>query len=394
MFGPVGRQDLIGLRKHLRAGAFWEGGAAPQQEVLREQIGVGTYGTVFRATRLTGDVAVKTITIESEAALQNAVREYLIQDIVYSAYDASASKECWAPVHHPFPTLYSVSGHKVDRLYSVRASMFLFQRGERTLRARFQTTLQLAAVLHHLHTRSPIRFMHRDLHWNNVLRRNRSKPVRLPLYSRDRTWTSLEQGDCSKRVFDCGPEAAVIDFGLGWVQLPSGDVLQAETNVYPHKCRFNSQHDLRLFFVSAYSIFCVNGATLMPKHGLDAFATMVADLIDEARCASPRFALRTSLWAIRGIASKIASHRFTSATFSTWLDTFPIQTPLLDVDASTWTSTYVPFLLEYKHVWKTVWDTGKMPNLTHFQYNSAILIDDTPCFDPPAVLSRTAQQWV
>jgi hypothetical protein len=44
--------------------------------------------------------------------LADAAREFLVQQIVHDCYARSATKACWAPVHHPFPTLYGVAGHR------------------------------------------------------------------------------------------------------------------------------------------------------------------------------------------------------------------------------------------------------------------------------------------
>ena len=382
------------IRKAIRDPKYWK---PTTEDRLHERIGSGTYGAVYRGTRAEGgEVAIKTITIDSEKALSNAVCEFLIQDLVYSAYDESASSERWAPVHPPFPTLYGVVGHKSQIGYEMRASMFIFQCGERTMRAQFSTIMQLASVLCHLHTATSMRFMHRDLHWNNVLRRTKSKPVNLPLFCTDSSWSLVKGKGAFKRSFPCGPEAAIIDFGLAWAQLSDGQVIQPSTKgLYPTDCAFNPQHDLRQFVVSAFSVFCIDPTTMKmkPLATFDAFATFVADLIDRARSQSPRFALYTSLKTIRTITHHIRA-LVTSGrhTFESWLD--DIHTPFFEVGGTArWQELYVPFILDFKSIWKSVWKTKKMPSLTHFQYGNAITITDTPCFEPNEVLSFAAQCW-
>lgn len=379
------------IREAARVPGFWK---PPSEDLLHERLGAGTYGAVYRGTRREGgEVAIKTVEITSEEALTNAVCEFLIQDMVYSAYNASATKERWAPVHHPFPTMYGVLGHQCEKRYEMRASMFIFQCGERTTRARFETTMQLASVLCHLHTATDIRFMHRDMHWNNVLRRTKSKRVKLALFSTDNELSLVKGPGAFQRNFDCGPETAIIDFGLAWVQLPDGQVLQPSTNLYPRECAFNSQHDLRQFFVSAYSLFCIDPIQLKPLPQLDAYGTLVADLIDRARTQSSRFALYTSLKTLRGITNNIRCSRSRS-TFEAWLADIQTIEPFLEVGgAARWKELYVPFILEFKSVWKEVWKTQKMPSIAHFQYSNAVEITNTPCFEPAAVLSFTAQCW-
>ena len=180
----VGRFDdhMAHIRELMGQSSFWTTSAV---DIAVEKLDSGTYGTVYRGARADGrgEVAVKQVQVKSEGMIADAVREFLVQQIVYDCYDRSATRECWAPVHHPFPTLYGVTGHRTtDGTYQLHASMFLFQRGAYDDRSVFQTLLQVAAVLCHLNTATSLRFMHRDLHWNNVMRRKNSKHVRLPLF--------------------------------------------------------------------------------------------------------------------------------------------------------------------------------------------------------------------
>jgi serine/threonine protein kinase len=170
------------IRQLLGRPSFWH---TPAVDTITERLGKGTYGTVYRGTLASGrgDVAIKQIPIKSEGVLTDAAREFLVQQVVYDCYERSATRECWAPVHHPFPTLYGVTGHlAAGSGYVMRASMFLFQRANHHRRALFEILLQVAAVLCHLNTASGLRFMHRDLHWNNVMRRTNSKQVKLALF--------------------------------------------------------------------------------------------------------------------------------------------------------------------------------------------------------------------
>lgn len=175
-------EHMARIRQLLGRPSFWH---TPAVDTITERLGKGTYGTVYRGTLASGrgDVAIKQIPIKSEGVLTDAAREFLVQQVVYDCYERSATRECWAPVHHPFPTLYGVTGHlAAGSGYVMRASMFLFQRANHHRRALFEILLQVAAVLCHLNTASGLRFMHRDLHWNNVMRRTNSKQVKLALF--------------------------------------------------------------------------------------------------------------------------------------------------------------------------------------------------------------------
>eukprot|EP01043_Picozoa_sp_COSAG02_P043010 COSAG02_NODE_3708_length_6351_cov_1.684101_7_plen_356_part_00 len=170
------------IRELMGQSSFWTTSVV---DTTIAKLGSGTYGTVYRAARADGrgEVAVKQVQVKTEGMIADAVREFLVQQIVYDCYGPSATRECWAPVHHPFPTLYGVTGNcTTDGTYQLNASMFLFQRGACDDRSVFQTLLQVAAVLCHLNSATSLRFMHRDLHWNNVMRRKNSKHVHLPLF--------------------------------------------------------------------------------------------------------------------------------------------------------------------------------------------------------------------
>jgi len=394
------------IRELLRSPSYWD---KQTPDTIHERIGSGSYGDVFRGTRSRAgcqsesardyqgsEVAIKTVKIPNEESLLNAVREFVIQDLIYNCYDQSATKEQWAPVHHPFPTLYGVVGHKFEHHYELRGSMFLFQPGVQTDLSHFQSCMQVASVLCHLHTTTAMRFMHRDLHWNNVMRRQKSKHVRLRLWGdRNKAYSLVkEERHTVSRVFDCGAEAAVIDFGLAWLQLPDGQVLSAKTRLYSDDCSFNSQHDLRLLLVSAYYQLCVDPMSFKALTSLGLFATFVANLVDKARQQSPDFAMRTSLSTIRRIRTHLSHSRLAGKTFDQWF-LEDIKTPFLDGKSHQWVDRFLPFLQEHRHIWKSMWGSSNpTPPLTHFLYGKTILITDTPCFEPAAVLNAAASAMI
>lgn len=377
---------LAAIRQHLRSPDYW---TTATPDTIHERIGKGTYGDVFRGTqRDGGDVAIKTVNIRNEASLLNAIREFVIQDLVFNCYDRSATKDHWAPVHHPFPTLYNVVGHKLNHHHELRGSMFLFQPGAQTVLSRFQATVQVASVLCHLHTTTLMRFMHRDLHWNNIMRRRRSKHVNLVLWESNGEWTLTPPSNNRRvsRVFDCGSEAAVIDFGLAWLQLPDGQIIKADTPLYAEQCDFNSQHDLRLLLVSAYYQLCMDPTSYKAKNSqqMDVFSNFVADIVDKARQQSPSFAMLTSLSTIRRIRDDIQKNYLDGLTFEDWFS-----------KRDQWDERVLPFLDDHKHIWKSIWGlSNSIPPLQHFLYGKAILMCDTPCFEPAAVLSSAAAGMV
>ena len=191
------------IRELMGQPSFWTKSVV---DTTIEKLGSGTYGTVYRGARADGrgEVAVKHVQVKTEGMIADAVREFLVQQIVYDCYDRSATRECWAPVHHPFPTLYGVAGHRTsDGTYQLHASMFLFQRGAYDDRSVFQTLLQVSAVLCHLNTATSLRFMHRDLHWNNVMRRKNSKHLHLPLFRTAKGTSSAIATPSQSSVLNC-----------------------------------------------------------------------------------------------------------------------------------------------------------------------------------------------
>ena len=202
-----------------------------------------------------------------------------------------------------------------------------------------------------------------------------------------------------KKIFSCGPEIALIDFGLAWLQLPGegGEVIQPLQNpLYePAVCSvFNSQHDMRMFCVSAYASLCIDEATLTPRKGrLDDFAQCIQNLVETARSQSEDFKLSTSLSTLRHIRThlRIARNK-RKLDFAGWIET-AVEKPFLDVGPELWKARYLPFIRGYRWIWKAVWVNDGMPALTHFQYGRAVRITDTPCFEPSAVLSTVADAW-
>ena len=350
--------------------------ALPDGLLLRRKLGRGTYGAVFDARWDDQVYAVKVSRVQSPAHAASLDCEATVQRELFEGYrDAPVH----LPVYHPFPALYGYFQGQHDGHEARFAAMFRLQRFE--LAGGVPTMLaHVACVLHTLHAHTTLRFMHRDLHFDNVMQR-RTKAF-------DVAWTAdgvpSTNAACFRRGRYVGPagrrtntstlEYALVDFGMARLERRAAPRLVPDNAVYRRPHPFDPQHDLRILVLSLYDVLVADRAKGVERPApRSADAACVRALVHAARRTSPRFAAVTDLKVltkIKRLVAGCATEEDATATIEALGARFGDV-----VDC-------------YPNLWLDAWSSGKPPPLHHFVYGRAVGWGDTPVFAPEGVLAR------
>lgn len=277
-------------------------------------IGSGSYGEVAymnRYSKIHPNSALKRLVIpntkRAKIQFQNWIIEHVIQYAVDKAYTYNTHSKEYAAIQHPVSSLFYVGMTKSEKNISLLSGMFILNKASAS--ASMAMVLHIATALDYIHSHSQnfgFRFMHRDLHFENIMTFISSQRPQIPIIFNGPEDISIVQ-DCRKKhsheiCFPCRKRDTrydrytFIDFGMSWLEhINSGLVLSPLNSVYATKHTFNDQHDLRQLIVSLYMALCVefNNDTLEYSLKLTANNLGLINIIETASRTSTRFQLCT-----------------------------------------------------------------------------------------------------
>jgi hypothetical protein len=275
-------------------------------------IGGGSYGHVAYLgvdSKILSNSALKMINIHQTThrskrlQIINWIIEHIIQHALSkSYYNSTHSEECgFASIQYAISSLFFISVCK----NSLLSGMFILHRSSGFFVD--DMILQIATVLQYIHSNSTylgFQFMHRDLHFQNIMSFKTKQKIEIPfMYDKHTTQFKIIQdirrSHTHKICFKPNKKGqydryTLIDFGLSWLSLNDcNNQISTIGNIYATRHDFNDQHDLRQLIVSLYISFCVdfdinNGIYTLNTNHID-----LNHIIYNASMTSARFQLCT-----------------------------------------------------------------------------------------------------
>tara|TARA_B100000787_G_scaffold167262_1_gene153720 strand:+ start:1086 stop:2282 length:1197 start_codon:yes stop_codon:yes gene_type:complete len=321
--------------------------------------------------------------------------EVVIQQLLFEWWKTRSENYGNTPVYHPFPCLFRpsddgpviVAKKKQDGEEVVQFSMFAFDKIQfhtATSYRMVQILLQVAATLRYFE-RVGLKFMHMDLHFENVMeRRTHRKKTTNGILNFAENDIAMGCIDKTHRSEDatmfavCGAEVNIIDFGYSWLQLPCGSVIFAgeKHSVYKKAdVKFNPQQDLRILIVTYYAALCINHKTskVVNQELSSPFAAKIQHIVEQAKETSTRFRIATDLPFIKSIYERLLDAQKRASDLDEAID------ECVNACAD---ELHEAFVRQHRNVWVWVWHRGSFPPLQHFQYQWGITTVDTPIFEP------------
>lgn len=382
---------------------------------LLATIGTGAYGRVCAARWQGQPYAVKIVPYTDPGGYATLVREGQIQSLLYTKYDGL---QAHLPVYHPFPRLYGFWRGQHTGSQVCLTAMFRLA----PLPAAVDSVallLQVSAVLSTLHRHSQLRFMHRDLHFGNVMRR----PCRFDLLLEPTTPDGLCRPVTDAASFRggvataapnqqrvvCHHEYSIVDFGMARLE-ENAAILSVPTHVYPDHHAFNPQHDLRILVLSLFQAVVLDPATFHKHSVLSHQGVVLEAIVAAARRTSPAFATATDVASIRTVAEKLRQKavEFHASTRGGATPGLNIKKNSATEEGESWErfASCVLRLLAGKHAvvqqYPRVWAgilakyatpggtrprRVHFPTLAHFMYSRGVGLTNTPVFEPQRLLA-------
>jgi len=238
------------------------------KEVIKH-LGSGTYGQtgyLNHGSEIHSHSAVKQLTLDDGDfdGLKNWLTESVICLAVERGYDDATRRQqqfSYAALQHPLAKLLWIGCHQKQCL----SGMFVYEALDEHIEREDPASilLQTAAVFDYIHKNLSFRFMHKDLHFGNLMLFKSSVQPTIAV-SKDLNLVQDERNPLADKKIYFGRNPSdnkysrfkIIDFGFAWLKTAQGTVLSAETGVYPAEHDFNDQHDTRTLVVSLYEILC------------------------------------------------------------------------------------------------------------------------------------------
>ena len=339
---------------------------------IRRKVGQGSYASVYDARWNGKTYAVKVCHVAGPAHAATLDSEAKVQRDVFRAYAAAVVH---LPVYHPFPALYGYyQGEHHGQPARFTAMFKLSQLSGSDDPATMVASV--ASVLHTVHAHTPMRFMHRDLHLNNVMRRSTR--------AFDLAWGADGRPDVNDANYARGryvgsararirtdAEYSIVDFGMARVE-QDGVVTAPANAVYRHAHAFDAQHDLRLLAVSIYDHHVADRVAGRERSSLPRAVLCIQSLVNEARRTSPRFAAVTDLDAL----AKVGRMMTCCSSEDEARQCVVAMGTRFGIVVS-----------EYETLWVNAWRSETPPPMHHFLYANAVGWGDTPVFSPSGALA-------
>ena len=297
----------------------------------------GSCGVLTKDSQIFAGCAVKKTSLfnalcTKEEAFKNWVIENIILFFVSKQYEfATHNVEKnfpFAALQHPFSNLLWLGYN--SKTSSCLSGLFLYKTLHDTngaLENPGVILLQVAAVLDYVNGLENVEFMHRDLHFNNLMifeSWNAEKDVSFALDKdnflvQDSRSPLATQTLTMKKNNGANVFYKIIDFGFAFLNINDDDgnssggtvpkqnvPLCTNNNIY-NKHDFNDQHDLRTLIVSFYDAYCVDFCVKTKKYVLDFDPKfkIIVDFVEIASRHSERFKMVTDVQCLTEIQSYV-----------------------------------------------------------------------------------------